>query len=479
MEKGELYDEELLARHLKGKGLLDDEALARAKRVRARLFEFELPRALDRVLFDLRLVGAEELQEAVKASRITDAPTEHIPAAIMAGHAAKARTEVRERLDKMRRALEHPKKAAEHGEAEKALPPAGIVAVCGAVTAVAVAVLVVRLLPPELPETDPRGKPRSFEPYAVENDLDDLLGRVGFMPASPRSIFVERPDGRMVELELARVRKGAQRYAASAEDSAQALAALRTGIALTRSAHERARLLLAAAKRAEGGLAVKLLRKLREDCDEEQFVGESHIIEGGKASDAAAACRAYRTYLRRYPEGEFAEQARVGLVEAGSSPTRLPQPEETPVWPGGSKVLLTEPFEELPGPGVYGRRIEEGMDPGPNRIVLAAIAEPGEGPLRAFVVLGDKRQVSPNSQLAFRAWAKAREGCLVEVSVLALGAEEHRWLGFRLELGPRWKTLRLPLGKVDGLRIHSVSFVAPAKARNLYIDDLTLYEPPR
>jgi len=476
--KGELYDEELLAKRLKEKGLLDDEGVARAKRVRARLYEFELPRALDRILFDLGLVGKEELEEAIKASKISDAPTEHIPAAIMAGHAAKAKTEVREKLDKMRRALDKPKKAGEHAGAARAVPPAAIVAVCGAVVVVALTVLVVRFLPAEIPQPDPEGKLRDFEPYAKEDALDGLLGRVGFMHASPGQIFVERRDGSRVPLGLRRIREDARRYASSAKDTAEALAALRAGMMLSRSNDERARFLLDAAKTAEGRLALELLRKLRELYGGmTPLIGESYIVEGEKAADDAARCRAYRTYLALYPRGKFVEHARVGLVEAGSSPTRLPQPGGTPVWPEGSRVVVSESFEEPPGPGVHGTRVEDALDPGPDRGVLTATGESGERLLRAFVVLREAEQASSNLRVGFRAWA--REEGLLEVSVLVLDAREPRWLGFRCRVGPRWKTASFPLGEIDGLRVHSVSFVAPAEAGKLYIDDLALFEPPR
>ncbi len=477
MKRGELYDEELLAKHLKEKGLLDDEALSRATRVRARLYEFELPRALDRILLDLGLASAEELEEAVKASKISDALTEHIPAAVMAGHAAKARTEVRERLDKMRQALDKPKKAGDHTGTRRAVPPAAIIAVCVAVTAVALAVLVLRFLPRKPPEPEHDEKPREFEPYSVKDDMDGLLGRVGFMftPTSEGLIFVELPGGRRVQLKFRRVREDAVGYAESMHDEVMALAALRAGMALARSKLERARLLLAAARTAEGGLAAKLFRRLRGGYGDMTPLVERSYIDEGRKAEPEAACRAYRAYLRRYPGGEFVEEARNGILAAGSSPEFLPQPGEAPVPPEGSAIVVSEPFGRSK-PGVYGR-IDPGLDPGSNGSVLAARADPANGPFRAFVVLDDGKRARASSRLGFRALAD-RE-CLVEVSVLVLKGDEPVWLGFSAEAGPEWKTNRFSLGEAEGLRVHSVSFVAPADARGLYIDDLTLFESPR
>ena len=97
--------------------------------------------------------------------------------------------------------------------------------------------------------------------------------------------------------------------------------------------------------------------------------------------------------------------------------------------------------------------------------------------VRPRVPLREAGQASSNLRVGFRAWA-SEEG-LLEVSVLALAAREPRWLGFRCRVGPRWKTASFPLGEIKGLRVHSVSFVTSAEAGALYIDDLTIDQPPR
>ncbi len=73
---GSYYDERI-SEYLCERGLLDEEGIARAQRVRERLKEYELPRPFAHVLRDLGLVPPDELKKAVEYSTT---PTEQVAA---------------------------------------------------------------------------------------------------------------------------------------------------------------------------------------------------------------------------------------------------------------------------------------------------------------------------------------------------------------------------------------------------------------